>query len=153
MPTTMTAKAQVTIPKAVRDKVGIQPGDRVEVRVGSEGNIVVHRLLPERGLLPFCFEGANCLPSTDEHAENQSCRDCGNGHECPLVPARHLLEPVGYAWRTGDNGLVAEVALEVGGEAVGGLIATAAVLFQALHHDPVEIGGECGVRNGECGMF
>jgi antitoxin PrlF len=43
MPTTMTAKAQVTIPKAVRDKAGIQPGDRVEVRVGDGGEIILKR--------------------------------------------------------------------------------------------------------------
>jgi antitoxin PrlF len=43
MPTTMTAKAQVTIPKAVRDKVGIQPGDRVEVGLSSEGQISIRK--------------------------------------------------------------------------------------------------------------
>jgi antitoxin PrlF len=43
MPTTMTAKAQVTIPKAVRDRAGIQPGDRVEVGLESEGHISIRK--------------------------------------------------------------------------------------------------------------
>jgi antitoxin PrlF len=43
MPTTMTAKAQVTIPKAVRDAVGIQPGDRVEVVVGADRRILIQK--------------------------------------------------------------------------------------------------------------
>jgi antitoxin PrlF len=44
MPTTMTAKAQVTIPKAVRDKVGIQPGDRVEVGLASDDQISIRKV-------------------------------------------------------------------------------------------------------------
>ena len=43
MPTTMTRKAQVTIPKSVRDRVGIQPGDKVVVRAGAAGAIVVEK--------------------------------------------------------------------------------------------------------------
>ena len=31
MPTTVTVKGQVTIPKAVRDRAGLRPGMRVEV--------------------------------------------------------------------------------------------------------------------------
>ncbi|MDX3928831.1 MAG: AbrB/MazE/SpoVT family DNA-binding domain-containing protein [Shinella sp.] len=41
MPATVTAKGQVTIPKAVRDLLGIGPGSKVDFRRGKDGNIVV----------------------------------------------------------------------------------------------------------------
>ncbi len=43
MATTVTVKGQVTIPKAVRDAVGIKPGDRVEMRALPEGGVVIER--------------------------------------------------------------------------------------------------------------
>jgi AbrB family looped-hinge helix DNA binding protein len=56
MPTTMTAKSQVTIPKAVRDKAGIQPGDRVEVGLSSDGQITIDKV--EKPLLEDPLETA-----------------------------------------------------------------------------------------------
>lgn len=43
MSTTVTAKGQVTIPKAVRDMLGIKPGSKVEFHLNSEGAIVLSR--------------------------------------------------------------------------------------------------------------
>ena len=41
MGTTVTSKGQVTIPKAVRDFLGIGPGSKVEVRRTADGRVVV----------------------------------------------------------------------------------------------------------------
>ena len=41
MSTTVTAKGQVTIPKAVRDMLGIGPGSQVDFRRMLDGSIVV----------------------------------------------------------------------------------------------------------------
>ncbi|KAA1179535.1 AbrB/MazE/SpoVT family DNA-binding domain-containing protein [Rhizobium tropici] len=41
MSTTVTAKGQVTIPKAVRDMLGIRPGSQVDFRRMPDGSIVV----------------------------------------------------------------------------------------------------------------
>lgn len=41
MPTTVTTKGQVTIPKAVRELLGIIPGSKVEFRRAADGNIVI----------------------------------------------------------------------------------------------------------------
>lgn len=43
MTTTVTAKGQVTIPKAVRDLLGIGPGSRVNFRRAADGSIVLTR--------------------------------------------------------------------------------------------------------------
>ena len=44
MATTVTIKGQVTLPKKVRDAVGIKPGDRVEVRPTASGAVIVEKL-------------------------------------------------------------------------------------------------------------
>lgn len=46
MSTAVTVKGQVTLPKKVRDKVGIKPGDRVEVRATAAGTVVIEKVAP-----------------------------------------------------------------------------------------------------------
>ncbi len=41
MATTVTSKGQVTIPKSVRDYLGVKPGSSVEFRRAEDGNIIV----------------------------------------------------------------------------------------------------------------
>lgn len=43
MSTTVTAKGQVTIPKPVRDLLGIVPGSKVDFRRAADGSIVLAR--------------------------------------------------------------------------------------------------------------
>jgi AbrB family looped-hinge helix DNA binding protein len=41
MATTVTSKGQVTIPKPVRDRLGIEPGSAVEFELAPDGRIVL----------------------------------------------------------------------------------------------------------------
>jgi AbrB family looped-hinge helix DNA binding protein len=41
--TTMTSKGQVTIPKRLRDALGLKPGSRVEFEMDPSGRVVVKR--------------------------------------------------------------------------------------------------------------
>ena len=43
MTTTVTAKGQVTIPKSVRDLLGIVPGSKVDFRRAADGSVVLSR--------------------------------------------------------------------------------------------------------------
>ena len=49
MPTNLTSKGQVTIPKHIRDALHLLPGTPVEFSVNSAGEIVVHPAEPPRG--------------------------------------------------------------------------------------------------------
>ena len=44
MTTTVTAKGQVTIPKPVRELLGIVPGSRVDFRRAADGSVVLARV-------------------------------------------------------------------------------------------------------------
>lgn len=43
MTTTITQKGQVTLPKHVRDAVGLKPGDQVEVRATASGGVYIEK--------------------------------------------------------------------------------------------------------------
>lgn len=43
MATTVTSKGQVTIPKSVRDHLGIAPGSEVEFRRTADGTVVIEK--------------------------------------------------------------------------------------------------------------
>lgn len=43
MSTTVTTKGQVTIPKPIRDSLGIEPGTKVDFRRNEQGEIVLSR--------------------------------------------------------------------------------------------------------------
>jgi antitoxin PrlF len=43
MATTVTSKGQVTIPKPVRDHLGIVPGSKVAFRRAADGSIVIEK--------------------------------------------------------------------------------------------------------------
>lgn len=39
----VTVKGQVTIPKPVRDKLGLKPGDEVAFGLGSDGEVTIRK--------------------------------------------------------------------------------------------------------------
>ena len=42
MPTTLTSKGQVTIPKLIRDTLQLRPGAAVDFSVNKDGEVVLH---------------------------------------------------------------------------------------------------------------
>jgi AbrB family looped-hinge helix DNA binding protein len=49
MGTTLTVKGQVTIPKPIRDALGLTPGSAVDFAVNRDGQIVLHKADGRRG--------------------------------------------------------------------------------------------------------
>lgn len=44
MPTTLTSKGQVTIPKRIRDALNMAPGCLVDFALNREGDVVLHKV-------------------------------------------------------------------------------------------------------------
>jgi AbrB family looped-hinge helix DNA binding protein len=49
MSTTLTVKGQVTIPKHIRDTLGLAPGSAVDFAVNRDGQVVVHKAASAQG--------------------------------------------------------------------------------------------------------
>jgi AbrB family looped-hinge helix DNA binding protein len=68
MATTVTSKGQVTIPKPVRERLGIVPGSRVQFELAEDGRVVLVNLEQSKPVSRFeKLRGiAGPGPSTDE---------------------------------------------------------------------------------------
>ena len=53
MATTVTSKGQVTIPKPVRDRLGIKPGNAVEFALAADGRVVLVKVGGRRPSIRF----------------------------------------------------------------------------------------------------
>ncbi len=53
----VTVEGQVTIPKPIRDHLGLSSGDRVEFEVGADGAVVVRKAYPGTEALKDRFAG------------------------------------------------------------------------------------------------
>jgi AbrB family looped-hinge helix DNA binding protein len=64
----VTQKGQVTLPKPVRERLGVTPGEEVEFRLGEQGEVIIEKASGERRHERFArwrgFFGPG--PSTDE---------------------------------------------------------------------------------------
>jgi antitoxin PrlF len=71
MPTRVTSKGRVTVPKRVRDHLGIEPGTEVVFRLAADGSIVIERADGTRPPSRFAklVGSAGPGPSTDEIME------------------------------------------------------------------------------------
>jgi antitoxin PrlF len=71
MATTVTSKGQVTIPKPVRDHLGIGPGSQVSFRLVDDGSIIIEKADGKRHPSGFAklVGVAGPGPTTDELME------------------------------------------------------------------------------------
>jgi AbrB family looped-hinge helix DNA binding protein len=56
MPTTLTLKGQVTIPKHIRDALGLMPGAQLDFAVNSQGEVVLHKAVANAASFKDRFE-------------------------------------------------------------------------------------------------
>ena len=82
---------------------------------------------------------ADSLPDGDTGADEQCGNDCEARGEGELVAFHQSAKAVERTRGTRMNGFAGKVPLDVFRQSIGRLIAASAVLFERLHHDPVEI--------------
>ncbi len=47
---TLTSKGQVTVPKEIRERLGLEKGDQLEFRIDEAGRIIIEPAVPRRRL-------------------------------------------------------------------------------------------------------
>lgn len=52
---TVTTKGQVTIPKPVRERLGVKPGDEVAFELAEDGRVVIAKVKPKGMAKPSRF--------------------------------------------------------------------------------------------------
>lgn len=75
MATTVTVKGQITLPKAVRDAVGIKPGDRVEVRATASGGVYVEKPGAAKSYAERIREVARRYPIVTDRSTDEIMRE------------------------------------------------------------------------------
>jgi antitoxin PrlF len=69
MESAITVKGQATIPKAIREHLGLKPGDRVKFFVHPDGTVVLLPKLPGRALRGILKSKRTRAVSIDEMTE------------------------------------------------------------------------------------
>ena len=70
MPTTLTIKGQVTIPKQIRDAMNMHPGCLVDFAVNGDGEVVVHKVGARVSKKPDRFELARGKADIKWHTDD-----------------------------------------------------------------------------------
>ena len=85
MTVTLKPKTEITVPKSIRRKAGIKPGDRVQFSVSGRVINIVPQLSPD--------EIADSLELQDPKAR-RAIQECNEDIAAGRVkPAEHLLQP------------------------------------------------------------
>ena len=90
MQTTVTSKGQLTLPREVRDALGIDAGTVLEVEVGREGSVVLRKKTAPGFFDQFVGLRARGAPfaSGDEAREALRVAEDQAPYETKLLPAR-----------------------------------------------------------------
>ncbi len=78
---TLTSKAQLTLPKEIREHLGVHRGDRLEFRKGPSGRVWV-----EAATLDLATHGVFSAPRSGRGARKNSTRRFAG-----VLPANHQL--------------------------------------------------------------
>ncbi|MCW5734633.1 MAG: type II toxin-antitoxin system PrlF family antitoxin [Enhydrobacter sp.] len=76
MQSTITVKGQATLPKPVRDHLGLKPGDRVKFFIHPDGTVVMLPMRPAsslRGILKRAGQKPITIEKMDEAIAQEVC--------------------------------------------------------------------------------
>src|SRR5664280_1029517 len=100
MESALTTKGQATIPKAIREHLGLQPGDRVKFFKHPDGSVVILPKLPTsrlKGIVSARRRRPASIAEMDEAVvagaidKRRTARRCRSRYQCPgalLHPGR-----------------------------------------------------------------
>jgi AbrB family looped-hinge helix DNA binding protein len=89
MESAITTKGRITIPKAIREHLGLKSGDRVKFFIHLDGSVV---LLPKRGCRCRRRCGARCSQRRPSGARRDARGECVAAyHPPPIVPKNAAL--------------------------------------------------------------
>jgi len=102
MESAITVKGQATIPKPIREHLGLQPGDRVKFFVHPDGSVV---LLPKRSASAIRGMVKSRSPRARDHRANDrsSCRRCFESKSAATTPMIGLDTNVLILYLTQDD--------------------------------------------------
>jgi antitoxin PrlF len=66
MESALTVKGQATIPKAIREHLGVEPGDRIKFFLHPDGSVVILPRIPTSALKGIVSSRSKHSPSIDE---------------------------------------------------------------------------------------
>ena len=135
-------------------RLGVCPQPRFHITGG-------HRLDAETRLFAAGFGFAEIEPCGCGQAGGEGKEDDAAHGEGEAVAADQLSKQVGGSGRVGGDGLIVKVALDIGDESGGGVVAEAAIVPQAFHdhriqisaHLAEEFAGRGGAGGGAGGEF
>lgn len=81
MPATVTTKGQVTIPKPVRDLLGLIPGSKVDFRRNADGDVVLKPAEKKQGTSKFAQFRGHAGQGMDTEAIMALTRDVPAGRD------------------------------------------------------------------------
>ena len=124
---------------------------RVRVLPGFGKAACLKEIRPRQGSLRFLL-GLHCAPpgaslpvpepGRDPEPDEQGGQHGGGRREGQLLALDQPLEPVEFARRPGDHGFAIQKPAQVQRQFMSCFIASASLLFEAPHHDPVQVSGD-----------
>ena len=141
------AKPRVVALKEVLRALKLKQIDRV-----TKLPVCCFRLLALHGFGAPGSTGADVTDGEGRQGKQGSQRDDRGSGEDESVFSNQLLETIERARRTGDDRLMVQVSLHVCRQTISRLISARAVFLQALHHDPIQVLVDCGLRIADCGF-
>jgi AbrB family looped-hinge helix DNA binding protein len=98
MPTTLTSKGQVTLPKRIRDALQLLPGAPVEFSVNAGGEVVPHRPRPPKRARPVRKDRFDAVRDRADVPWWTCCRTIPGGRTGPSGSCER--KPASVIWQS-----------------------------------------------------
>ena len=88
---TLTSKGQITLPKEIRDQLGLDAGSILDFQILEDNTITARRVLPDARRIRGLLKSPHAIPLTVEQIDESVSRHLRNRH----APARNGRKSAG----------------------------------------------------------